>query len=53
MNEAWIHYAEDFGNGKYNASKARLHETLDVIHKSGGNSIRKSLNNDALYGPNK
>ncbi|XP_064616900.1 mannan endo-1,4-beta-mannosidase-like [Liolophura sinensis] len=40
MNQAWVHYGSDFGNGNYEKSKVALYQTIDHIHNSGGNSMR-------------
>ncbi|KAL3871113.1 hypothetical protein ACJMK2_039132 [Sinanodonta woodiana] len=40
MNQAWYIYANDFGNGRYNASRPEFLKAMDEIHESGGNSVR-------------
>ena len=41
MNQPWYKYSRDFGHRFYEHSRPHLLKTLDVIHKNGGNSVRR------------
>ncbi|XP_041369875.1 mannan endo-1,4-beta-mannosidase-like [Gigantopelta aegis] len=51
MNQAWVHYGADFGNGDYVKSRPTLIRNLDNIRKAGGNSMRIWLHVDGLSTP--
>lgn len=40
VNQAWINYAQDFGNNNFKKSKSKFYETLKAVQAAGGNSIR-------------
>ena len=45
-NQAWVHYAKDFGNNQYHNVKSSFETVLTQIQASGGNSIRKLDNHN-------
>jgi len=40
-NQAWVSYANDFGNGQYSQRKGEYERVLDELESAGGNSVRK------------
>lgn len=40
VNQAWVHYSQDFGNNNFKKSKAEFYEILKKVQAAGGNSIR-------------
>ncbi|XP_046346742.2 mannan endo-1,4-beta-mannosidase-like [Haliotis rufescens] len=52
VNQAWVNYACDFGQGHYNKTRPQLMKTLDSIYDNGGNSLRMWLHIDGSSTPN-
>ncbi|XP_067662777.1 mannan endo-1,4-beta-mannosidase-like [Haliotis asinina] len=52
VNQAWVNYAHDFGQGNYKKSRPQLIKTLDSVRDNGGNSLRLWLHIDGSSTPN-